>query len=290
MRGTWYKLLIRISQLAGSWFFSVTARVIAAGFFCFPSRTRESVRFYSLLFPARSRCYHRFCTFRQFQNFTTIHFDRFLLATDPNRIDYRSTGIEHLHNIKKGQGAVILQSHLGNWDIAAHLLQEQGLDVSLLLYMGIREKEQVERQQKELLRDAGIRIVGVGKDGGSPFEGVEGIHHLRAGGVVSMTGDMLWQPEQRHVEVDFLQHKARIPAAPYIFSLLSGAPLLPFFTFRTSPRQYSFVLCEPIVISPTERKNREVSIQTAAQQYADLLEQTLREHPFEWYHFEPFIA
>jgi predicted LPLAT superfamily acyltransferase len=289
MSSFWYRLLLNMSRFAGSWIFFLTARIIAAGFFCIPSRTRESIRFYGFLFPDQPGWYHRLCTLYQFQNFTTIHFDRLLLAIAPERIVYSSSGLDYLKNIDPEKGAIILQSHLGNWDIAAHLLQEQGLDIKLLLYMGIKEKEQLEQQQKEQLKNAGIRIVGVGRDGGSPFDGVEGITHLRAGGVVSMTGDMLWQKEQRSVEVDFLGGTANVPAAPYIFAMLTGAPLLPFFTFRTGRNTYRFVLHEPITITDRSRTNREKSLHKAAGQYAALLEKTLREHPFEWYHFDQFV-
>ena len=288
MKAKWYQLLVLFSNLFGSWFFMVTARVIAAGYFCFSPRTRESIRFYAALFPDRSPLYHRWCTFQQFQNFTTIHFDRLLLSKRPNAISYTSEGLEYLDQIGD-KGAIILQSHLGNWDIAAHLLQEQNTDLNLLLYMGIKDKENVEQVQKEQLRRSGIRIIGVDREGGSPFDAVEGINHLRSGGVVSMTGDIIWRQDQRSVEVDFLDHKARLPEAPYVFGLLSGAPILLFFTFRTCNNSYHFTLSEPIVIKTTSRDQRQNTIQQAAQQYAGLLEQTLRDHPFEWYHFDKFI-
>ncbi len=268
--------------------FACIARSIALGFFAIPARRRESHRFYQILFPGRPGLYHRFCTLRQFQNFSTIHVDRLVLKMMPERIRYSSSGLSYLREINPRTGAIILQSHLGNWDIAAHLLKQQGGAAPLLLYMGIKEKEKVEQLQKEQLRKSGIRIVGVDKDGGSAFDGVEGITHLRAGGVVSMTGDMLWQADQRSVEVDFLGHQARLPAAPYIFALLSGAPLLPFFTFRTGKNRYAFTLKQPIILQSSSRQDREESIKRAAQQYADLLADMVRNHPFEWYHFDHF--
>ncbi|RUM40284.1 MAG: lauroyl acyltransferase [Desulfobulbus sp.] len=282
--------LFRFCYYPVSWLMQVIARSIAVGFFCLPAKRRESVRFYRILFPGKSALYHRLCAFYQFQNFTTIHLDRMALKILPERILYRSEGLDSLRNINKQTGAIILQSHLGNWDIAAHLLQDQGLDIRLLLYMGIKEKEKVEHHQKEQLRGSGIRIIGVSQDGGSPFDGVDGINHLRSGGVVSMTGDMLWQEGQRGVEVDFLGHRAKIPTAPYIFALLTGAPLLPFFTLRTGRNQYSFTLEQPILLKETSRKEREKNIRQAAQQYADLLAQTLRRYPFQWYHFDRFLA
>ena len=289
MKGVCYQILVQLTRLVGQWFFVAVSRIIAAGYFVFSPRTGESHCFYATLFPDRSPLYHRWCTFKQFQNFTTIHLDRLLLTEQPDAISYTSEGLEYLDRIDKNKGAIILQSHLGNWDIAAHLLQQQNSSLNMLLYMGIKDKEDMERLQKEQLRNSGIRIIGVDRDGGSPFDAVEGINHLRSGGVVSMTGDIIWHQEQRSVEVDFLDHKARLPEAPYIFGLLSGAPILIFFTFQTGNNSYHFTLSKPIIIKATSRDQRQYAIGQAAQQYADLLEHSLRQHPFEWYHFDRFI-
>jgi predicted LPLAT superfamily acyltransferase len=118
---------------------------------------------------------------------------------------------------------------------------------------------------------------------------VEGIRFLQAGGVVSMTGDILWRSDQPKVRVTFLGHDAYLPEAPYVFALVSGAPLFVFFAFRTGKNRYRFITSDPIGIRVASRKDRAQAIAGAAQQYADLLEKMLREHPFEWYHFERFI-
>ena len=68
----------------------------------------------------------------------------------------------------KGTGGIIVMSHVGNWDVAAHLLRRKGLN--LMLYMGARQKEQVEKMQKAHLSESGLKIVSVDQDGGSPFD------------------------------------------------------------------------------------------------------------------------
>ena len=180
-------------------------------------------------------------------------------------------------------------SHLGNWEIAAQLMQQQKTPQKLLLYMGVKEKEGVEGMQKEQLQKSGVTIIGVEKDGGSPFDAVEGIRFLQDGGLVSMTGDIVWRADQRQREVDFLGAKALVPEAPYVFALVSGAPIFCFFSFRTGKNSYRFSLADPIYLQREKRKERDAQIQTAAQQYADLLEQQLLNHPFEWYHFDRFV-
>jgi len=282
----WYKLLTLSADIFGSWLFVLVSRIIATGYFLFSRRTGESRCFYALLFPDRGRLYHLLCTFRQFQNFTTIHLDRFL-AHKKRNIVCTSTGWEQIAQAKGG--AILLMSHLGNWEMAAYLLKQQQSDLQLLLYMGVKEKEGVEGVQKEELQRAGITIIGVEAGSDAPLALVSGINHLREGGLVSMTGDRIWNTHQRSVRVRFLNGWAVLPAAPYILALLSGTPLHAFFSFHTGANRYHFTLSSPILVRAGMRKDREQAIRAAAQQYADLLEQALGEHPFEWYHFKRFV-
>ena len=288
MKGLGYKLVLRLARLCGPWLLAVISRTIAVGYFLFSGKVAESRRFYSALLPERKGIYHLWCAFRQYQNFTTIHLDRFL-ASQTDSTTFTSQGWEKLEAVIGKRGGILLMSHLGNWEIAAKLLRQQKDDLRLLLYMGVKEKEGVEHMQKEDLRRAGVTIIGVDQEGGSPFVAIEGIRFLKSGGIVSMTGDIIWRIDQRKVRVTFLGHDAYLPEAPYIFALLSGTPLFVFFAFRSGNNSYRFTLSDPIAIRPHSRQDREQAIGEAAQKYADLLEKMLREYPFEWYHFDRFL-
>ena len=288
MKGLGYRLVLRLAGLCGPWLLAVISRTIAVGYFLFSGKVPESRRFYGALFPERSGIYHLWCAFKQYQNFTTIHCDRFL-ADRSDTTTFTSEGWEKLEAVIGKQGGILLMSHLGNWEMAARLLRRQKDDLRLLLYMGVKEKEGVEHMQKEDLRRAGVTIIGVDQEGGSPFAAVDGIRFLQSGGIVSMTGDIVWRSDQRKIRVTFLGHDVYVPEAPYIFALLSGAPLFVFFAFRSGKNSYHFTLSDPIAILPHARKDRGQAIADAAQQYADLLEKMLREHPFEWYHFDRFF-
>jgi predicted LPLAT superfamily acyltransferase len=173
--------------------------------------------------------------------------------------------------------------------MAATLLKMQKDKLQLLLYMGIKEKEGLERLQKEDLQKSGVTIIGVEQESSSPFSALEGIRFLQSGGLISMAGDVVWRSDQRKVQVSFLGRNAFLPEAPFIFALVSGAPLFVFFAFRSGTNSYNITLSEPIYIAPKTRQDRARAISEAAQQYATMLEQSVKEHPFEWYHFERFV-
>lgn len=291
MTAFWYRFLEGGAALLGSWFLSLSARCIALGYFLFSPLRKESIRFYRLLYPNRSRFQHWYYSFRQYQHFTTIHSDRFLARRSKvNGISFSSEGLAQLQPCLNRQGALLLMSHLGNWEIAASLLARQFKDLRLLLFMGAKQKEGVEAAQKEALRQGGVRILAMEAEEENPLIAIEGIRFLQEGGVVSMPGDILLKPEQKRLDVSFLGGIAKIPAAPFVMAMLAQAPVFVFFAFRTGPGRYHFTLSPPLHVPHNPARNqRDLALQQAAQQYASLLEQALRAHPFAWFHFRRFV-
>lgn len=184
-------------------------------------------------------------------------------------------------------------SHVGNWEIAAHLLKHHCRNkpgMKILLYLGAKHRGQIKRRQKEGIERSGIQVIAVPEDGGSPMEIVTGLNFLREGGLVSLTGDRLWGLNQRTVTVRFAGREARISETPFILASLSGAPLLIFFVYSTARGQYHLVARSPLYVTAASRKERRLAVEKAAQLYADSLVETARAHPDEWYHFEPFLT
>ena len=294
MKDFFYRCLIFLTKSCGTWIFLLLAWHVATGYFLFfPRRVAVSVRFYRRLFPERGRRHSLWCAWRQYHHFVHVFLDRLLLKEG---MDIATTyeGWEHIAAAaKSGRGGIILMSHVGSWEIAAQLLSHYGRKhprMRLLLYLGAKHREQIERRQKKSIAQSGIRVVAVPKDGGSPMDILEGLNFLREGGLVSLTGDRLWGRDQRAVTVRFAGGEARIPEIPYILAMLSGAPLLIFFVYRMGKGQYHLLTKPPLYVSAASRQARRKAVETAAQAYADLLAETVRAHPYEWYHFEPFLT
>ncbi|MCP4754597.1 MAG: lysophospholipid acyltransferase family protein [Proteobacteria bacterium] len=291
MLSRFYIFIVALSKLCGVWVFIVVSKAISAGYFLFfPKRVQVSTRFYRALFPNKSRLYHLWCTWRQYQGFTKVFLDRFMLL-DFNKITYNSEGWEYLEELTSQKtGGIILMSHKGNWEVAAHLLKRKQGNIDLLLYLGTKHKEQIEKMQKDSLVDSRIKVIAVDQNGGSPFHLIEGNRFMNDGGMVSLTGDMVWNESQRTVPVAFLGHEVLLPESPHLLALLSQKPLFVLFSFRTGKNHYSIKICPPIYVGPASRAGRKDAVKQSAQEYANLMEQVLRKHPCEWFHFEPFLG
>ena len=283
-----YKVAVYFSHRLGVWFFRTFSWFIATGyFFLFPGRVANSLKFYRALFPSRNFFYHLYCVWKQYHNFTNVYTHRFV-AKWKDEVEFTKEGWEYLDEaVEKKTGAIIVMSHIGNWELAAEMLQRKGLPI--MLYLGAKHKEQVERIHKDNLVQSGIRIVTTSEKESSPFALLEGINFLREGGIVSMTGDRIWG-NQRSVKINFLEYEVQLPDTPHLFALMSGAPLMTFFVNQKSPGKYHIVVSRGRQVLASSRQDRKNAVLTSAQAYADQLEQIARQHPFEWNHFEPFLG
>ncbi|PKN17764.1 MAG: lauroyl acyltransferase [Deltaproteobacteria bacterium HGW-Deltaproteobacteria-6] len=288
MKKLTYKIALFLSHKLGLWFFQTFSWFIATGyFFLFPARVADSLKFYRALFAGRGFFYHLYCVWKQFHNFTDVYVHRFIPWAG-EEAEFIREGWEHLEEAVAGKtGAIVVMSHIGNWELAAQRLNRKGLPI--MLYLGAKHKEQVEKLQKDKLAEAGIRVVTTGEKEKSPFALLEGINFLREGGIVSMTGDRLWG-EQTSVVVDFLGHEVRLPDTPHLFALMTGAPLMTFFVYQEVEGVYHIKVSRGRRVRAATRADRKKAVLASAQSYADDLACFAKAHPFEWHHFEPFLG
>ena len=288
MKELFYKITLYLSHKLGLWFLLTLSWFIATGYyFLFPLRVKESVKFYRALFPKRDFAYALYCAWKQFHNFTDVYTHRFIPWAGEGA-EFIREGWEHLDEAVAGKtGAIIVMSHIGNWELAAERLNRKGLPI--MLYLGAKHKEQVEGIQKEKLAQKGIRIVATDEKEKSPFALLEGINFLREGGIVSMTGDRLWG-DQSCVTVNFLGHEVRLPDTPHLFALMTGAPLMTFFVYQNAAGTYHIKVSKGRKVVAATRADRKKAVLESVQIYADDLACFASEHPFEWHHFESFLG
>ena len=288
MKAFIHHAVIRVSLLLGSWPIRVFAWWIATGYFLFrSSRRRSSVRLYQVIFPGRSAWYYFYCTWRQFHSYAATFAER--IEIDRKKEGTTSTqGRENLAEAaRRGSGGIILMSHLGSFEIAAHAFRE--LKLRLLLLMGEKEAKQVARDQREAMKARGIHIQVAAPGEDFLFGGVEAIKFVREGGFVSVAGDLVWTEQRSRLPVSFFGHEVGFPAGAHLLALVSRAPLFTMFTFRAEKGKYLVIMSPPREVKAPSRSERNAALQASAQAYAKALEEMVRRHPFQWYIFEPFF-
>ena len=288
MKALIHHAVIRVSLLLGSWPIRFFAWWIATGYFLFrSSRRRSSIHLYQVIFPERSAWYYLLCTWRQFHSYAATFAERIEIDSEKGV----TTAIQGRENLvaaaREGNGGIILMSHLGSFEIAAHAFRE--LRLKLLLMMGEKEAKQVARDQREAMKARGIYIQVAAPGEDFLFGGVEAIKFVREGGFVSVAGDLVWTEQRSRLPVSLFGHEVGLSAGPHLLALVSNAPLFTMFTFRVEKGKHLIVMSPPREVKATSRSERSAALQASAQAYANALEAMVRQHPFQWYIFEPFF-
>ncbi len=94
-----------------------------------------------------------------------------------NQIDLNASGDRLISSIELYKLGIIRKIILsgGNGTLISNGMKESEWSKSFLINMGVKEKEGVERMQKDDLRRSGITIIGADQENSSPFTAVEGI-------------------------------------------------------------------------------------------------------------------
>jgi predicted LPLAT superfamily acyltransferase len=279
-----YRLLGFAYRVFGYGMVAAFARFISLYYWFFLRRTvASSVDFYAALNPDETPRDHRRRARAQFRSFTTVFVDRFLLESGHHdRFSLTHDGLDGIIAAARDKKPCILwMAHLGNWEVAAHCLKR--FDIPLTLVIGKYEGERIEPLQRDRLAAQRVRLVAVEDD--SSFGVVEVVKSLRAGDLVTISGDRLFSEKQRSIAVDFLGHACRVPVGPYVLAGLTGAPLVPAFGLREGRLRYRFVALRPRSVDFTSREGRDAAMAAAAQSCFDDLASMARRYPDQWYNF-----
>lgn len=289
MKAFFHKMTIRISFLLGSWFIRFFAWWIATGYLLFrPSRRRSSLQLYRYIFPKKRGWYHLYCAWRQFHSFAATYADRIEIDSKKG-VSISTHGKEGVIEAdRRRSGGIFLISHLGNYEVAARAFKEIG--VKHLMIMGEKEARQVARDQRETLRARGVTILVATRQGDSIFRGLKAIEFIREGGFVSLSGDLIWTKQRSLLPVRFFDQEVAFTSAPHLLALISGAPLFTVFIHRVKRGMHKIIISPPREVTASSRSERNKTLQASAQAYANALEEKVRQHPFQWYIFEPFFG
>lgn len=187
--------------------------------------------------------------------------------------------------IAKRQGAVLLLSHLGNFEICRCLSgRHQNLRLTVLMHTKHAQKfnrlmgEQASASQLDILQVSEI----------TPATAMLLSERLERGEFIAIAGDRVAvnNPENSLL-VDFLGAQAPLPIGPFTLAAILRAPLLSLFCLREADGFHIyFEQLSAAVQAP--RRARQQHLQQLAQAYATQLEQHCLRQPLQWFNFFDF--
>ncbi len=203
-----------------------------------------------------------------------LQFGRMPAAALLQRIEV--SGYEHLRQAHAaGQGVLIISGHIGNLDVVGQVLALRG-HRALVPVEPIRPPR-LFRYVSALRARYGLTLV--------PAEAAlrPALRTLRQGGIVVLIND--WDRLGNGVPVRFFDRETRLPAAPAVLHLRTGAPIVPCFVHRRQGGRYAAWAEPPIYVAATGDIERDIL--AIMQGVAAALEAAIRRDPTQWVLFHP---
>ncbi|MDP2653860.1 MAG: lysophospholipid acyltransferase family protein [Candidatus Omnitrophota bacterium] len=181
--------------------------------------------------------------------------------------------------LKRGKGVIVVTAHIGNWELGAMVLGLLGYPVvAIALPHKERPVNELFNKQREM---KGVSVVPVQHAFRRCLEA------LKENKVVALVADRDFTSSG--FLMDFLGKKAQIPKGPAIFSVRTGAPIVPSFLIRNDDNTFSMTLEQPIYPPMQEEGQIEDDVlQSVIRPYLAVIEQRIRQYPTQWLMFRKY--
>lgn len=227
---------------------------------------------------------------RHFSAFAEAMLEKFIITT-PNALEsipHTLCGEEHVQALlAKGQGAVFVTAHMGNFELCRLLARARG-DIRINVLVHTAHARQFNAMLHAQNPDTALNLIQVTElDTAIAAMLAERIDR---GEFVVITGDRIpVDNADEIVSCDFLGAPARFPLGPWLMASIFRCPLLALLGSRRGERYHLTVtpLASEIRLP---RRNRREAAQPLVADYARLLEAECHAAPLQWFNFFPFWA
>lgn len=203
-----------------------------------------------------------------------------VLAGIKNPLTFSHPGIEYLEEmVRDGKGGLLVSAHLGNWEVAGHMLKRLESTINILMYDG--EAEQIKEFMERFDARRSFNIIYIREDLSHIYEISAA---LQRNEFVCLHADR-FRPGNRTVKHSFLGLEATFPVGPFVLASKLKAPVCFVFAFKETNFHYSFYA--PYAARTYEGHGMEGATRML-DDYVQLLEQGLKDHPEQWFNYFEF--
>ena len=212
------------------------------------------------------------------------------------RVIYNDDDIDDLTDkLEKGEGVILISSHLGNMEFIRALAEQNRTKVSREIpvnaIVDFTVTAHFTRMLKELNPHSTTRLLHAAEMGADTVMLLQ--DRLAAGEMVVIAGDRTAAgPESRYLSLPFLGENAPFPYGPFFLAALLNVPVYLVFAVRENDlslkSRYSMFIHKCSLSFDCPRREREQRIKDLMLWFVSYLEQYCQRYPYQWYNFFDF--
>ncbi len=206
--------------------------------------------------------------------------DRYALSLGCGDIEMELLGHDKIRDLlaRQNKGFIVLTAHVGNWQVTMTALKK--FERTVYLMMRPEDNDAVKNalhidNEREL-----VKIIFTDTALGGVVEAIQAIHQ---GNLVSIMGDRTYGYSA--VDASFLGESVQFPYGAFSIAAAAECPVVVLLSAKTGPKKY-IVDVSHVILPPTGRgEAKKNAIQAAVREYSRVLEEYVRQYPFQWFVF-----
>ncbi|WP_221793285.1 hypothetical protein [Oceanobacter mangrovi] len=289
-------LLLLVYKYLGRPVFTVIILFVITYFYCFAGEQRRAAQQFqqqvARVRQQRQQALWKPQPLRQFLNFGLSALDKISAWTgDITQHDIHFSQFDEMKAaVDSGRGGVILISHHGNMEILRAIGKHlPNLRINAVVHT--RNAARFNELLQKVAPDSGLNLFEVTSFG--PDTAIRMLDKIAAGEFIVIVADRTSvQHRDRSISARFLERDAWLPEGPFVLASILKSPVYFMSCLRTGKQagrpqfEADFRLYTNKLV--LNRKDRQMSIGQAAQDYADWLEQLVLRYPDQWFNFFDF--
>ena len=197
-----------------------------------------------------------------------------------NKFSFHFDGEEHLHQmVAAGKGGILLSAHLGNWEIAGHLLERLNTPIHIVMFDG--EHQQLKNYLETATGKRKAHIIVIKNDISHIYEIMEALNRNE---LVCMHADRFVEGNKT-IKANFLGKEAPFPIGPFALSTKLNVPVSFVFATKENLKHYH------LFASPAQFYHQQTAAQAAQlmlEDFVKAMEQKAKQYPSQWYNYYNF--
>jgi predicted LPLAT superfamily acyltransferase len=281
---TGYRIFIAILKNLGlpvSYFF---LRFVAFYFFIFGPRSFRNIYYF----------YNKRLGFGVFKSIIAVYRNYYVFGQvildktavmggfDP-KFTFDFDGEQYLRQmVSEKTGGLLISAHIGNFEMAGHLLER--LETRVNIIMLDAEHEKIKKYLSEFTRKS-FHIIAIGADNEHIYEISEALKNKE---IVCMHGDR-FMPGSKTLSADFLGSEAELPTGPFYLAMKYGVPVSFVFAMKETSKHYHFYATPPQFYKQQNTPaGRNDMLKTMLNDYLGEAAKKIRMYPYQWFNYYEF--
>ncbi|WP_346235951.1 lipid A biosynthesis acyltransferase [Niabella insulamsoli] len=206
--------------------------------------------------------------------------DRIVMMADiKNRFTFTFEGEAHLRAmVENGQGGLLLSAHIGNWEIAGHLLKRLNTKINIVMFDG--EHQQLKQYLENTTGQRNANIIVIRDNLSHIYEIIDALNNNE---LVCMHADRFLEGNKT-LTMDFLNAPAKFPQGPFALATKLDVPVSFVFAMKESLSHYHFFATPAVAYKHQPQASPEMVLE----KFAAAMTKQVKAYPSQWYNYYDF--